>query len=84
MNTAMNGRRINLIDITESTVSGNPERHASGRGRQLALSATFHGDRDEFWIVETIDGVEIRRWNAKAVAYIEWVQADTSTGESHG
>jgi hypothetical protein len=76
VNTEMDGRRINVIDITQSTVSGNPERYASGSGRQLALSATFHGDRDEFWVVETIDGVETRRWNAKAVAYIEWVTGE--------
>jgi hypothetical protein len=72
MNTDMHGKKINVFEITISTVSGNPERHSSGRGAELYLSANCHGDRDEFWIVETKSGMETRRWNTKAVSYIEW------------
>lgn len=81
MNTSMNGKPINMFEITDMTISGNPERHSSGRGRSLALSATFHGDHDEFWIVETLNGMETRRWNTKAVAHIEWVQ-DSAPGKA--
>ena len=39
----------------------------------LYFSATYHGDRDEFWIVVTDDsGNETARWNARYVEYIKW------------
>jgi hypothetical protein len=78
MNTNMHGKEINLFDVHPCwTQHGNPERIASGRGRKLNLSATHHGDHDQFWIIETNqDGWEVRRWHASAVAHIEWVTAN--------
>ncbi len=40
----------------------------------LELSATHHGDHDEFWIVVKENGVETRRINAKQVTEIVWLQ----------
>lgn len=38
----------------------------------LVFAATYHGDRDEFWIVQSIDGKETARHNARFIASIEW------------
>ena len=87
MNTNMHGKAINVFDVNPIwTPHGNPERVASGRGRQLNLDASHHGDHDQFWIVETVDGWETRRWNVSQVAHIEWVKEATppSGGTEHG
>jgi hypothetical protein len=89
MNTNMDGKRINVFDVHPCwTPHGNPERVASGRGRVLTLSATHHGDHDQFWIVEsigddTIGYREVRRWHVNAVAHIEWC-ADTEAKPNAG
>ncbi len=38
----------------------------------LHLSATYHGDHDEFWIVQTKDGEEVSRHNPKFAETIRW------------
>lgn len=44
----------------------------SGTHGDLEMSATYHGDRDEFWIVVKSDGVETRRINARYVTEFSW------------
>lgn len=40
----------------------------------LELSATYHGDRDEFWVVNKgTDGVEKERFNCRSISKIEWL-----------
>lgn len=41
---------------------------------ELRLSATFHGDHDEFWIVLLVNGDERERYNTKFVSKITWKQ----------
>ena len=43
---------------------------------QLAMREEFRGDHDEDWIVETIDGKEISRHNARYVETIIWEESD--------
>ena len=41
----------------------------------LHMSATYHGDRDEFWIVQSDkNGNEVARLNPKYVESFEWVE----------
>lgn len=73
MNTSMHNKLIRLIDLDPMwTQHGHPERITAGDGRRLLLSATHHGDHDEFWIVEEVDGQETHRFSASAVKHIEW------------
>lgn len=40
---------------------------------QLELDATYHGDRDEFWIKHLENGKEIARHNCKYISSIRWL-----------
>jgi len=49
----------------------------SDNDKFLRLSTTYHGDRDEFWVVEcqrygSIEGKEIARYNTKYISNIVW------------
>jgi len=74
MNVSMNGKLIAEIHFSSGVggYSGNPERIRSDGVQQLYLSATYHGDHDEFWIVRAIDGVEQARYASRHVDHIEW------------
>lgn len=66
MNTTMNGKQIERIFLS------NDQRITTGGQRTLMLSATHHGDRDEFWVVQYEDMVEVARHNCKYIVTIEW------------
>lgn len=51
------------------------EVHAEANGLSLHLSATYHGDRDEFWIVASRDGREVARHNPRHIESIVWVES---------
>jgi len=73
VNTKMNGKLIDYIELNPMwTQSGNPERISSGNGCALTLSATHHGDHDQFWIVLVKEGVEVARYNPRGVEHIRW------------
>lgn len=62
MNIQMHGKKIRKVFLPDQTeLNGD-----------MWLSATYHGDRDEFWIVSETDGVEIQRTNARHVETIIW------------
>lgn len=85
MNTKMNGQAIQCIyfDGGVGNWSGNPERITATPELHLNLSATFHGDHDEFWVVESDANYrEIRRHNCRNVSTIEWQQSNP--GSSNG
>jgi hypothetical protein len=44
----------------------------AGNGRTLRLVATYHGDRNEFWIEELIDGKQVAIHNCRYIASITW------------
>lgn len=76
MNVEMHGKAIADIHFIEE-YSGNPGMWFTGRDHAgvehtVSLSATFHGDRDEFWVVLCKEGVEIARRNCKSIAQINW------------
>lgn len=66
MNIDMNGKKVH------SVVFSNGDTIRDQIGNELALSATHHGDHDEFWIVVTNKGKEIARHNLRYIESIEW------------
>jgi len=73
MNVNMHGKSINYIDLNPVwTQSGNPERIEAGNGITLSLSATYHGDHDEFWVVELKGDREVRRFSTRGIQHIRW------------
>jgi len=73
MNTNMHGKLIDYIELNPMwTQNGNPQQVSAGRGRTLALSATHHGDHDQFWIIVSESGTEVARYNPRGVQHIRW------------
>lgn len=69
MNTNMHGKAISQIwwinDHGDSCVRAS-------NGKTLTFSATYHGDHDEFWVIELEDGKDVARHNCKHIATITW------------
>lgn len=73
MNVSMHGKAIDYIDLNPAwTPCGNPERIVTGEGLTLSLSATHHGDHDEFWVIESKGEHEVRRFNTRGIQHIKW------------
>lgn len=79
MNTSMHGKQIAAIWFPGDGNSCNERIEADG-GITLELSATYHGDRDEFWVVEKLNGEEIARHNPKVISTIRWKQPEKPEG----
>lgn len=71
MNREMHGKKIQHFDIA-CDCYGNPQCVTTARDGDLTLEYSYHGDRDEFWIVQSRDGKELARWNASSVDRIVW------------
>jgi hypothetical protein len=65
----MNGKQVKRIWWRGA--NGDASMFTEGQ-RTLRLSATHHGDRDEFWIVQYEDMIEVARHNCRNIATIEW------------
>jgi hypothetical protein len=74
MNTKMHGKRIQTVQFPAHNCQEgqDPYLHSNADSR-LELSATYHGDHDEFWIVEIRDGKEVARFNPRFVEMIVWL-----------
>ncbi len=73
MNTSMDGKKVAKLEAIQA--DGNPYEFRPGvahhqlGGRTietLELSATFHGDHDQFWVVASDHQGEIARWNCRS------------------
>lgn len=82
MNTSMHGKKIQQIIFPGGPGLGDPVVRSGPLG-QLELSATYHGDREEFWILQIKDGIEIARHNTRLVESIVWAE-DTSDSAGAG
>lgn len=71
MNTSMHGKKIRQI-IFPVGEDGKQESLSTDGSRELSMSATYHGDRDEFWVISKNDGIEIARFNARHIETIVW------------
>lgn len=84
MNTDMHGKQILQIEVERA--DGNPYiyqrgyeldyKHPELKIERMELSATYHGDHDEFWVLLIGAKGEIARFNAKApeMKLIVWEQ----------
>ena len=71
MNTNMNGKLISRIIFSPESSYQICELRSDGV-RQLSLSATHHGEYDQFWVIEKEGGREVRRYNPRLIETIEW------------
>ena len=84
MNTKMHGRKIKFIELDPGwTQHGNPESVGLYEPVNLHLSATHHGDHDQFWIVASKGGKEIQRYNPRGVQRIVWLP-ESESGDDRG
>jgi hypothetical protein len=76
MNTRMHGKPVAAIYFAGGVGNeyGNPEVIRSDSKRTMHLSATHHGDHDQFWIVECDGDKEVRRHRASHVDSITWAE----------
>jgi hypothetical protein len=73
MDTTMHGRRIKYIELDPGwTASGNPESVGRYEPADLHLSATHHGDHDQFWVVLSVGGKETERYSTRGIKHIVW------------
>lgn len=72
MNTSMHGKKVKMISWPDSENELGRYISAGGQYGELTLSALYHGDRDEFWVVQTKDGEEVARHNARYIESIVW------------
>jgi hypothetical protein len=79
MNTKMHGKPIAKIIFDGASSYQIYEIHSDG-DVQLELSATHHGEFDQFWIVKKVKGVETERFNPRLVETIVW--ADSALGRA--
>ena len=68
MNIGMNGQKILQVTFP------NGELIRTGTDCDLWLSATYHGDRDEFWVIVEKGSQEISRHNCKYIESIDWLE----------
>lgn len=66
MNQNLNGKKVKAIFLGDNT------KITSDEDRRLTFSNTYHGDRDEHWVLESVKGKEIARHNCKYIATINW------------
>lgn len=69
MDSSHNGRKVKRV--WWNGANGDESLLASD-SVSLVFVATYHGDRDEFWVVQSVGGTEIARHNARYIASIEW------------
>ena len=73
MTNEMNGKLIDHITWLLSGEHGPSEELLRSKdGKQLVLSVTYHGDRDEHWVLQMQGNVELQRFNCKNLASIVW------------
>jgi len=75
MTTNDHGKKISEVWVPGEGDAYN-HRYQSKDGLELELSATHHGDHDEFWIVLKRDGMETGRINPRQVTEISWENAN--------
>jgi len=73
MNTTMHGRKIAAVYWPDTDSERGRSIEAERDGVSIALSATHHGDHDEFWIVVSRDGAEVARHNPRYVESFLWL-----------
>ena len=82
MNVGMHGKAIKKIYFDGSGIGNEvvwlEAGDFPGVNRSLSLSATHHGDHDEFWVVEKLEGKEVARHSVRNIANIIWLPVSES------
>jgi long-subunit fatty acid transport protein len=78
MTTNDHGKKIAEVWVPGEGNAYN-HRYQSKDRLELELSATHHGDHDEFWIVMKRDGTETGRINPRQVTEISWANVKVHT-----
>ena len=82
MDIKMHGRRIQYIELDPRwTEGGNPESVGRYDDIDLKLSATHHGDHDQFWVIASRNGMEIARYNVRGIQHIVWWSPESESDE---
>jgi len=71
MNVNMHRKPIASITF-DGASSYQIETIYSKDGVHLELSATHHGDHDQFWVVKKVDGREVARYSPRLIETIVW------------
>lgn len=74
MNMEMNGNKIEAVYWPDTETEKGRCLVCGPVCGDLTFSATYHGDRDEFWIIQSKDGIEIARHNPRYVESITWTK----------
>lgn len=75
MDRSMNGKKIDVVYLPDTNDEYGRQLVAGHPGcESLHLSATYHGDHEEFWIVQIDKGVEVARHNPRYVETIAWAK----------
>jgi hypothetical protein len=68
MHTSMNGKKIAAVYWPDTDLEQS-RRLVAGLDCDVL---TYHGDQEEFWIVQTTNGIEVARHNPRYVESIVW------------
>lgn len=75
MDLSMNGKKIDVVYLPDTNDECGRQLVAGHPGcESLHLSATYHGDHEEFWIVQMYKGEEVARHNPRYVETIAWAK----------
>lgn len=75
MNIEMNGKKIDVVYLPDQNDECGRQLVTGSTGcASLHLSATYHGDHEEFWIVQMNNGQEVARHNPRYVETIAWAR----------
>ena len=67
MDLSLDGKQIQVITWPDQSILRANETDS------LTMSATYQGDRHEYWVILTRNGVEISRHNARFIETIAWL-----------
>lgn len=72
----LDGKKIQIAWFINRIPDMQPYVDTRGGTRTLKMSAIYMGDRTELWIIEEEHGMEMARYNARAMESISWLNGD--------
>ena len=69
----MNSNDGRLIKSIWWNTADGDEWLVASESVSLVMSVAFCGDRDEHWILQMVNGIEVARHNARYIASIVWM-----------
>lgn len=72
MDKSMDGKSIDGIYWPDTNDGQRHQIFAPDTQYDLHLSVTHHGDHDEIWVIQSINGKEVARHNPRYLETIVW------------